>query len=181
MSPELRILTLCTGNVARSVMLGFMLETLADEHADAWVVRTAGTHVVAGATISPRTLSALQSLEELSGHNFVAHRSHELDSDDVEWADVILAAEADHVAYVRARFPDGSAKVVQLGSFCRHAPLDEPFDVQLAVASAVTPDDTLDVVDPAGGDQPDYDHCVGVLWDLAQVFATILDSSLDPR
>jgi protein-tyrosine-phosphatase len=177
MSRELRILTLCTGNVARSVMLGFMLETLSDIRPEAWTVRTAGTHVVAGASISPRTLAALQSLEELTGHNFVAHRSHELDDDDVDWADVILTAEADHVAYVRARYPRAEAKTVQLGMFCRRAPIDEVFDAQLAATSALTPDDAFDVVDPAGGEQPDYDHCVTHLWDLAQVFATIIGGS----
>jgi len=175
----LRVVALCTGNAARSVMLGFMLETLADSEHQSWEIRTAGTHVVEGQAISPRTLGALEQIPELEGHHFSAHRSHQLSDDDVIWADVILTAEADHVAYVRARHPEATDKTVQLATFCRFAPLDAPFNVQIQAASSHTPDDQFDVADPAGGDQARYDECAEELWELSQVFATLVIGEAD--
>jgi protein-tyrosine-phosphatase len=115
----LKIVTLCTGNVARSVMLGFMLTTISEAYGVDWKIRTAGTHVLEGSSMSARTRDALLRLEELGEHHYAGHRSHQLAADDVEWSDVILASEADHVAYVLRHFPDGGAKTVQLAQFVR--------------------------------------------------------------
>ncbi len=156
-------------------MLGFMLETLAQTHGVDWTVRTAGTHAVEGQAISQRTLEALERIPELAAHHFTVHRSHQLRDEDIDWAQVVLTAEADHVAFVRARYPDARGKAVQLGAFCRFATLDGPFHAQLAAAVAATPDDQFDVADPAGGTQDDYDRCADQLWELAQVFATLVD------
>src|SRR5664280_1776178 len=134
MSDALKIGTLCTGNVARSVMLGYMLETLKESSGANWLVRSAGTHVVEGLAMSGRTRDALQRLDELGAHHYNAHRSHQLNAEEVAWADVILASEADHVRYVRSNFPEHAGKAVQLYQFVRHAPLDAPFDEQLALA-----------------------------------------------
>ena len=156
-------------------MLGFMLAELSDANGVGWEIRTAGTHAVEGQAISQRTLEAMEKLDELGAHNYRAHRSHQLADDDVTWADVIVAVEADHVAYLKARYPSEAHKAVQLRAFCLHAPLDEPFDVQVAVVASIGPDDTLDVADPAGGEQSDYDECARELWDMAQVFAALVN------
>ena len=168
-----RIVTLCTGNAARSVMLGFMLSELAELNGLPWQIRTAGTHVSEGQAISPRTLEAMIKIEDLGQHHFTAHRSHQLIEDDVNWADVIVAVEADHVAYVHAHFPEARDKVVQLRAFCVGAPLDEPFPEQVRKVAAVHPNDELDVADPAGGEQADYDRCALDLWDMSQVFTAL--------
>ncbi len=60
----IKILTLCTGNAARSVMLGYMLVTLG-ERAASWSVRTAGTLVSEGHAMSARTRDALLDIPEL--------------------------------------------------------------------------------------------------------------------
>ena len=172
----MNIVTLCTGNVARSVMLGYMLTTLAETSGEDWHVRSAGTHVVEGAAMSSRTRDALIGLDELGEHHYGAHRSHQLDVDDVRWADLIITAEADHVRYVRAAHPDASAKTVQLHQFVRFAPLDEPLGAQVAAVAAMEPSAEFDVSDPAGGDQGAYDQCARQLWDLAQVFALLSES-----
>jgi protein-tyrosine-phosphatase len=171
---SLRIVTLCTGNVARSVMLGYMLTTIAEANGADWKVRTAGTHVLEGSSMSMRTREALVSIDELSAHHFAGHRSHQLDEADVRWADVVLASEGDHVRYVRRHFEAAAAKAVQLAQFVRHAPLDEPFDVQLATVAAMEPVALYDVADPAGGDQVVYDACALQLWELSQVFALLV-------
>jgi protein-tyrosine-phosphatase len=177
MTESLKIVTLCTGNVSRSVMLGYMLSTLADASGLDWNVRTAGTHVIEGSSMSGRTRDALLSIEDLGEHHFGGHRSHQLDAHDVEWADVILTSEADHVNYVRRHFPDDSDKAVQLARFVRDAPLDENFELQVAAVALLGPSSEFDIADPAGGDELVYKECAELLWDLSQVFATIVSGS----
>lgn len=174
MAPSLKIVTLCTGNVARSVMLAYMLTTLSEENGGSWKIRSAGTHVVEGSAMSSRTRDALLGIDELGHHHYNAHRSHQLSDEDVEWADIVLASEASHVNYVRTKFSDAAGKVVQLHQFVRHAPLDAPFETQLLTVASMDPDAQFDVADPAGGDDATYRACAQELWDMAQVFATLL-------
>ena len=88
----MKILTLCTGNVARSVMHGFMLETLAETQGWEWEVRTAGTFAIENQAMSSRTLTALQGIEELGDYEFTLHRSRQITDDDVAWADASRGA-----------------------------------------------------------------------------------------
>ena len=175
----MNIVTLCTGNVARSVMLGYMLTTLAAANDRAWHVRTAGTHVVEGSAMSGRTRHALIKIEELGEHRYGAHRSHQLDEDDVEWANVILCAEVDNVNFVRVHFGRGGEKAVQLAQFVRFAPLDGDLDAQLRATRSHGPSTQFNVDDPAGGDQAIYDACARQLWDLAQAFALIVGEGVN--
>jgi protein-tyrosine-phosphatase len=170
----MNIVTLCTGNVARSVMLGYMLTTLAEANGEEWHIRTAGTHVAEGAAMSGRTRDALMKIEELGELRYGAHRSHQLDEDDVAWAQVILCAEADHANFVRAHFGSGGDKAVPLAQFVRFAPLDGDLDDQLRAAQSHEPSAQFNVDDPAGGDQATYDACARRLWELAQAFALIV-------
>jgi len=170
----LDIVTLCTGNAARSVMLGYMLQTLSDVNGVSWGVRTAGTHAIEGQAMSPRTLASLEKVDDLGEHHYTAHRSHQITRDDVLWADVIIAVEADHVSYMATHFPEAHGKVVQLRTFCLRAPLDGPPAEQVAAVASHGALAELDVPDPAGGDQETYDACARELWDLAQVFATLI-------
>jgi len=172
--PSLRIVTLCTGNVARSVMLGYMLTTLAYTNEVNWKLRSAGTHVIEGSAMSSRTRDALWSIDELGDHHYAGHRSHQLDEEDVEWASVILGAEADHVNFVRRHFAAHQNKAVGLHQFVRYAPLDIPFGEQLATVVAMEPDAIFDVDDPAGGDDATYRACANELWELAQAFVTVV-------
>jgi protein-tyrosine-phosphatase len=167
----LNIVTLCTGNVARSVMLGYMLTTLADVNAKVWNVRTAGTHVVEGSAMSSRTRDALTGIEELRGHNFNQHRSHQLSELDVQWADVIFASEVANVNFVRSHFPEHAPKCVQLEMFMFNASRTGSVIDNLALVAGREPLARFDVVDPAGGDQMVYQQCAQKLWGLSQGFA----------
>jgi protein-tyrosine phosphatase len=170
----LKILTLCTGNVARSVMLGYMFTSLAEANGLEWSVRTAGTHVIEGSAMSARTRDALTALPDLGEHRYGQHRSHQLAGEDVEWADVIVASEASHVNFVRQNFESSAAKTVTLGQFLLEAPLDAPFEDQVRAVAALAPDEDLDVIDPAGGNQDVYDACATQLWAMAMVFLTLV-------
>ncbi len=176
MSHPLRVVTLCTGNVARSVMLAAMLETLGPEYGCAIEVRSAGTHVVEGSAVSARTRDALDHLDEFGPVSLNGHRSHQLDLADLEWGDVVLALEADHVRYVDRAYPAFALSCCSLAQFVREAPLDAPFSTQVAVVAALEPDEAFDVADPAGGDQHAYDRCAEHLWALAQAWFTVVSN-----
>jgi protein-tyrosine-phosphatase len=154
-------------------MLGYMLETLAEANGVPWSIRTAGTHVVEGSAMSSRTRDALLRIPDLGAHNYGAHRGHQLTSEDIEWADVILASEALHVLFVRLHYPDAADKSVLFGQFLREAPLDESLASQVTLVSSLVPDSAFDIDDPAGKDQSTYDRCALELWEMAQVFATL--------
>ena len=177
-SDQLKIVTLCTGNVARSVMLGYMLTTLAQREGLDWHLRGAGTHVAEGSGVSGRTRDALVALGELGEQRYGLHRSHQLRLDDVEWADVLLCAEADHVHYVRRHFSVAADKTVQLAQFVARAPVGAARRQQLALVASLEPDSRLDVTDPAGGDQAVYDACAHQLWSLAGEFAALRATSV---
>jgi protein-tyrosine-phosphatase len=168
----LNIVTLCTGNVARSVMLGYMLTTLAEVNGEDWQIRTAGTHVVEGSAMSSRTRDALMAIEELRGHHFNQHRSHQLSELDVQWADVILASEVANVNFVRAYFATNAVKCVQLEMFVWRASHHGSVIDKLTPFAGHDPSPSFDVVDPAGGDQAVYQQCAQQLWTLAQGFAS---------
>jgi protein-tyrosine-phosphatase len=126
--------------------------------------------------MSSRTRDALRRFPELGEQAYGAHRGHQLTSDDIEWADAILASEALNVAFVRRHFPDATAKAVLFGQFLRDAPLDQPFAAQISYVASLDPESRFDVEDPAGKDQSAYDRCAVTLWEMAQVFATLVEA-----
>ena len=100
--PEpLHIVFLCTGNAARSVMAGALLEARGPELR----ITTAGTHVVEGMPMSWRTRDAIAEL----GVERSMHRSHQLTDFDVDSADVVICLAAEHVAYMRRTHTDAAA------------------------------------------------------------------------
>jgi protein-tyrosine phosphatase len=170
----MNVVTLCTGNVARSVMLGYMLSDLSEGNGWAWQIRTAGTFAIEGQAMSARTLQSLRGLEEIGEHDFTRHRSRQITDDDAAWADVIFASEADHVRFVRDKHPSAAHKVVQLKHFVATAPLEGPIAERVQAVATLEPDVVWDVVDPAGGDQATYDATAQELWDLTMALGVIL-------
>ena len=87
----IRIVTLCTGNAARSVMAGFFIEAFASDLDLSVEVITAGTHAIEGQPMSQRTKTAILAVDGVGAPAVGSHRSHQLTEHDVEWAEVIIA------------------------------------------------------------------------------------------
>ena len=155
------VVVLCTGNAARSVMAGAMLEAAGVPAR----ILTAGTHVVENQPMSIRTRQALVA----AGVEAPQHRSRQLSDDHVADADLVVAMAAEHVRYVRRRHPEAAGRTATVAWLAAHLP-PGPAPLADRVASldlgAVDPDAQGDVEDPAGGDDGDYLACALQLRDL---------------
>ena len=120
------LLVLCTGNAARSVMAGFMFDALWNGRPDPLHVVTAGTHVIDGQPMGMRTRTALTRIPELADADFRRHRSRQVHGIDLVRADLVVVMEADHVRFVRRRFPDAAAKTATIRRLCLDLPPPPP-------------------------------------------------------
>ena len=163
------VVTLCTGNAARSVMAGAMLEARGAPVR----VATAGTHVVEHQPVSVRTRAALAGV----GLDVAHHRSRQLSDDHLEEATLVLAMAAEHVHFVRRRHPQAAPRTATVSYLARHLP-PGPSPLAERVASLalgdVEPEGQGDVEDPAGGSDEDYAICARVLQELITELAVRL-------
>ena len=162
-----RVLTLCTGNAARSVMAGVMLR-----HGPVTMV-TAGTHVVEGQPMSRRTRAALASVG-LAPPGTGATSSPTATSAD---ADLILAMAGEHVSYIRRRHPEAASRTASIKRLCRDLPAGPPSLVARIASlglAALQVEPWEDVADPAGGEDETYRSCVEELAGLCAVLLSRL-------
>ena len=157
----IRIVTLCTGNAARSVMGGAIVRARRTEID----VVTAGTHVIEGMPMSWRTRDALAGLDVTAD----GHRSRQLRESDLDAADLVLAMAGEHVAYVRRVHPTAAGRTATLKRLVRDlAPGPDPLAERIGVLAldAVAIEEWEDVDDPAGGDLPEFEACAREIDDL---------------
>lgn len=163
------LVTLCTGNAARSVMAGAILA----EHLPAVVVSTRGTHVVEGMPMSWRTRDAIVAV----GARPEGHRSRQLSSADLAGADLVLAMAREHVEYVRRRHPEAAARTGTLKRLARDLPGGSGSLTERVAALHL--DDVVlepweDVDDPAGGEPEVFHQCAVEIDQLLSALRPVL-------
>jgi protein-tyrosine-phosphatase len=144
-------------------------------HLDDVEITTAGTHVIEGMPMSWRTREALAGLEIAAP----GHRSRQLRHADVDAADLVVGLAGEHVAYMRRVHPEASPRTATLKRLARDLPATEgrgPFVERLASLGlgAVELEPWEDVVDPAGGDLPEFEACAREIHDLLAILAPAL-------
>ena len=130
-----------------------MAGVLLAEHVPDLTVTTSGTHVIEGLPMSWRTADAIKSL----GLAVPQHRSRQATDDELESADLIIAAATEHVRWMRRVYPLAAARTGTLKRLARDlaAPDHRTFGERvaaLALADVELYDTIEDVIDPAGGD-----------------------------
>lgn len=143
----LHVVTLCTGNAARSVMAGVVL----GEHLPGVRVTTSGTHVIEGMPMSWRTRDAIAAL----GLPVPAHRSRQATAHELDTADLVVALARDHVQWMRQVHPAAAPRTGTLRRLARDLPDDaRPLAERVAELGLerVPLEPWEDVADPAGGD-----------------------------
>jgi protein-tyrosine-phosphatase len=172
-----RLLVVCTGNAARSVMAGFMLEHLAAERGLMLEIATAGTHTIDGQPMSGRTRAALRSIPALAGGPHGRHRSRQVHEPDLEAAALVVAMEADHVRYVRRVHPEAASRTATIRRLCAELPSGPPSlpeRIALLRLDGAELSGGEDVADPAGRTDDVYAACAAELWGLCREFVSRL-------
>ncbi len=144
----LHVLFVCTANICRSPFMEVTARHLAGQDAEI-EFRSAGTH---GWTDHPMNPDMVVTLEPrgITGHE--EFRSRPLTKAELDWADVVLTAEADHRQFILDDHPALFRKVFTLGQFVESLGGHDDLhgrDLLEAVGSqrsAASPD--LDVADP---------------------------------
>lgn len=153
---DVDVLFVCTGNAARSVMGA---ASLTARRADL-VVGSAGTLVIPGQPMGLRTRAAILALAD-RGVSLPRHASHQVEGDELERAQLVVALAPEHVEWVRRTHPDAAAHTVTLKRLVRDLTPGETLRQQVTSLEAATVElgDWEEVVDPGGGDNDVYAAC----------------------
>lgn len=162
-------LIICTGNAARSVMAGAVLEDRRP-HLD---VETAGTFTVDGQPISWRTREALSRIGLAAPH----HRSKQIAADHVDRADLVIALAPEHVHWMRRHHPLAARRTATLKRLVRHLDTHGSLNDRLMTMSLadVELEPWEEVVDPGGKEVEDFISCAIEVAELVDALVDRLD------
>ena len=140
-------------------MATIMFRARDDRHS----VSGSGTHALPGHPMSVRTRTALERL----GLADPTHRSSQFDETDVRRASLIVAMAPEHVQWVRRVHPEAADRTVTLKRVVQMlaGPSSPPSDTALLDRihaldlAGLAIEEWEEVVDPAGGEQKEFDAC----------------------
>ena len=153
-----KLMFLCTGNAARSVMA----KVITQSRSDLFELSGAGTHAIENCPMGNYTRKALASI----GLEDRTHRSRQLNPYNADEVDLIIAMATDHVQYVRRNHPEVAYKtatfkrlVRDLGQVTQN---EESKNLQETLKSRIAEMRLAEVQlerweeigDPGAGDQP---------------------------
>lgn len=129
-----RILFVCYGNICRSPLAELYARKLMPE----LEVASAGFHETVGRS-APDWFQAIAA--EL-GINLSAWRSKRVDSAQVEWAQLVLLADAMNLQRFKREFPDAAPKATLLGLFAStpHPSIEDPYNLDASGARSAAQD-----------------------------------------
>ncbi|MSY84581.1 MAG: adenylyl-sulfate kinase [Actinobacteria bacterium] len=143
----LRVLFVCTANICRSPFMELTARHLAGDAAIEF--RSAGTHGFPDHPMNPEMTVTLEP-RGVTGHE--AFRSRALTKDELDWADVVLTAEAEHRQFILDDHPADFRKVFTLGQFVEslagHEDLHGRALLEAVGSRRTTASPDLDVADP---------------------------------
>ena len=144
------ILFVCTGNICRSPMAKAMFEDMVLKSPE---LSSAGVTVKSAGILNldPHKASeeAVQVMQE-RGLDITTHKSQHIDLDLIDWSDIVLVMENEHIEYILDQFPYDQEKVHLLSKFAG---------------------EQGDVPDPIGQNIDVYRECARILTHLLQVAA----------
>ena len=110
----MNILFVCTGNISRSFLAERLLKHEIGLHKlDNITVSSAGLFAFPGNPADPVMVDYLSK----SGVSTESHESRQITAEDVEWADLILVMERNHVRELERLWPTSREKIELLGTF----------------------------------------------------------------
>jgi len=110
-------------------------------------VRSAGTNDASGSDASDQALNVMRE----RGVDMSRHKARHINVEIVDWADLILCMERDHLDNLRQRFPEANGKLHLLTEYCGCSG---------------------DIIDPSGKPTSAFEECAGRLEILV---ATLLE------
>ncbi len=116
----LKVLFVCTGNSCRSPMAAALFQKMTKDQGLDVEVKSCGTSTLSGLSASKPAIEVLRR----EGIDISDHKAVPVNSQLVNWADIILVMEEKHKEEITEKFPQARGKVYLLTEFANREKKD---------------------------------------------------------